>query len=282
MLKIQDFSYHSHTTFSDGHDTAVAMIRRAKAIGFSELGISDHLMVHKNMRQSRSCRVNPNMLQQPEIYCTDFKQILESFQRHCDELRQLSKAENFKIRIGFEVDFFTYNGWFEELQWFLAQLDYDYIITGNHFLFDENCAQLINLTDLPKLYRDKAIYQDYLQRHFQTMAQAVNSGLFKFLAHIDYARKLGDDICGPDDFLAEKIAILNALEASDCGMEISTKGLRKVGDFYPSGNILAEVAKRKIAMVISDDAHQIGEVGANFADAEATLQKYGICRRLHF
>lgn len=282
MLNVQKFSYHSHTTFSDGHDTAIAMIRQAKAIGFSELGISDHLMVHKNMRQSPSNRVNKNMLQQPEIYCCDFKSILEPFQRHCEELRQLSRTENFKIHIGFEVDFFTYNGWFEELQDFLAQLDYDYVISGNHFLFDEDCEQLINLTDLPKLYQDTAIYKDYLQRHFQTIAQAVNSGLFKFLAHIDYARKLGDEICGPDDFWAEKTTILDALEANDCGMEISTKGLRKVGDFYPSGNILAEAGQRNIAMVISDDAHQISELGVNFAAAEDALQKYGITRRLHF
>lgn len=282
MLKVQNFSYHSHTTFSDGRNSAVAMIRQAKAIGFSELGISDHLMVHKNMCQSPSCRINPNMLQQPEIYCSDFKQILEPFQRHCEELRRLSKAENFKVHIGFEVDFFTYNGWLEALQDFLTQLDYDYIITGNHFLFDEDCVQLINLTDLPKLYRDTAVYQDYLRRHFQTMAEAVQSGLFKFLAHIDYARKLGDDICGPDDFWEEKKAVLNALELSGCGMEISTKGLRKIGDFYPSDNILAEVAKRNIAMVISDDAHKTCELGANFEAAEAVLQKYDIQHRLHF
>ena len=197
-------------------------------------------------------------------------------------MRQIAKAENFKLYVGFEIDFFTYDGWLEELQYFLAKLDYDYLISGNHFLFDESGEQLINLTDLKKIYDDTAIYHEYLQRHFKTLAQAVQSGMFKFLAHIDYARRLGDDICGPNDFWAEKMAVLDTLAVNDIPLEISTKGLRRIGDYYPSANILAEAAKRDLSFVISDDAHHVDELGANFSQAEATLQKYNITRRLHF
>ena len=282
MLEVQKFSYHSHTNFSDGHESALAMVRRAKEIGFCELGISDHLIVHKNMRSSPSCKVNDYMRLQPHIYNTDFKNILPSFQRHCEELRQVAKEENFKLYIGFEVDFFTYDGWLEELQEFLKQLDYDYVISGKHFLFDEECEQVVNLTDLAKLYDDSAIYTDYLQRHFKTMAMAVKTKMFKFLAHIDYARRLGDNICGPNNFVVEKLEVLDALAENNIGVEISTKGLRKVNDFYPDGNILQAAAERNIAFVISDDAHEANELGNWFVDAEERLRQFNIKNRLQF
>lgn len=282
MLNVQKFSYHCHTNFSDGRDSLLSMVRRAKEVGFTELGISEHLIVHKNMWQSPSCAVNTYMKAQPHIYCTDFSEILDRFRRHCDEMRRVAKAENFKLYTGFEVDFFTYDGWFEQLQDFLKQLDYDYVISGNHFLFDERCENIINLTDLSQLCSDKGVCRDYLQRHFQTMSQAVATGCFKFLAHLDYARRLGDAVCGPSEFWAEKTALLDTLAANDTAMEISTKGLRRVNDYYPSDNILGAAAERNICFVISDDAHGMEEVGADFAGAEQMLQKHGISRRLHF
>jgi histidinol-phosphatase (PHP family) len=282
MLNVQNYSYHSHTNFSDGKNTAPEMVRRAKEIGFSEIGITDHLIVHKNMRQSPSCAVNQYMMQEAHIYNVSFAEILESFQRHCEMLRQLSKTENFPIRIGFEVDFFTYNGWLEELDDFLARLDYDYVISGNHFVFDADCETVYNLTDLPKLSDDCGWYKEMLQEHFKVMKQAVESRRFKFLAHLDYARRLGDEICGPNDFWAEKTAVLDALAANNVPMEISTKGLRKIGNFYPSDNILLDAAKRNITMLISDDAHHVDELGKDFAAAEEKLQQYKIMQRLQF
>ena len=279
---MQKFSYHTHTNFSDGKCSITDMVRRAKELGFTELGISDHLIVHKNMRQSPSCVVNDYMKKEPHIYCVDFAEILERFQRHCDEMRRVAKAENFKLYTGFEVDFFTYDGWFEELQDFLKKLDYDYVISGNHFLFDEGCENVINLTDLTKLCADRDVCRDYLIRHFQTMSQAVSTGFFKFLAHLDYARRLGDDICGPDAFWKEKMVLLDILVANNIPLEISTKGLRRINDYFPSDNILTEAKKRNICFVISDDAHDINELGANFADAEKVLQKHGITHRMKF
>jgi len=282
MLNVQNYSYHSHTNFSDGKNTAPEMVRRAKEIGFSEIGITDHLIVHKNMRQSPSCAVNQYMMQEAHIYNVSFAEILESFQRHCEMLRQLSKTENFPIRIGFEVDFFTYNGWLEELDDFLARLDYDYVISGNHFVFDADCETVYNLTDLPKLSDDCGWYKEMLQEHFKVMKQAVESRRFKFLAHLDYARRLGEDICGAMSYQAEKLAVLDALAQTSTGMEISTKGLRRINDFFPAAWVLDAVAERNIAMVISDDAHRTSELGDAFDKAEQALMQHKISNRLKF
>ena len=51
---IQNFGYHTHTYFSDGANTVDEMIEQACHLGFREIGISDHLIVHKNIKQSPS------------------------------------------------------------------------------------------------------------------------------------------------------------------------------------------------------------------------------------
>lgn len=279
-MTVQNFSYHSHTNFSDGNNTLEEMVAQAKKLGFCELGISDHLCVHKNIRQSKSW---PLWEQRgnSHIFKRDFKEILPDFQKHCEHIRKVSAQSGLKLYVGFEVDFFTYSGWFAELQDFLKQLDYDYIITGNHMLFDEKCESLIDLYDMPVFFKDEVSQKELLQRHFETIEKAVKSGVFKFLAHLDYARRLGK-ICSAEKFMPQKLKILDALQCQNIGMEISTKGLRKINDFYPSTEILTEAAKRSIPFVISDDAHAVAELGDRFDLAEAALAKHNIQHRIKF
>lgn len=279
-MTVQNFSYHSHTNFSDGNNTLEEMVAQAKKLGFCELGISDHLCVHKNIRQSKSW---PLWEQRgnSHIFKRDFKEILPDFQKHCEHIRKVSAQSGLKLYVGFEVDFFTYSGWFAELQDFLKQLDYDYIITGNHMLFDEKCESLIDLYDMPVFFKDEVLQKELLQQHFETIEKAVKSGVFKFLAHLDYARRLGD-ICSAEKFMPQKLKILDALLCQNIGMEISTKGLRKINDFYPSDEILTETAKRSIPFVISDDAHAVAELGDRFDLAEAALAKHNIQHRIKF
>lgn len=281
MKNVQNFSYHSHTNFSDGNNSLEEMVAKAKKIGFKELGISDHLIVHKNMAQSLSW---PYWHQRGKynIFNNNFKSVLSDYQRHCEEIRKLSKRENLKLYVGFEVDFFTYDGWLEELKDFLANIDYDYLISGNHMLFDEKCENLFDITDLPVLYPDKSLQDDFLRRHFNTIKMAVESGVFKFLAHIDYVRKIGERFCSAQDYKIEKNLILDALQKQNMPMEISTKGLRKIGDFYPCDWILSEAAKREISFVISDDAHDVVELGYGFNLAEEKLIEHNIHKRLKF
>lgn len=257
------------------------MVAQAKKIGFTEMGISDHLIIHKNTRQSPSykywmSRKNGNM------FYSDFKSVLPKYQKHCEHIRKLSKQENFKLYVGFEVDYFTYNGWLDEMKDFLAQLDYDYLISGNHMLFDEDCEKFIDISYLKKQEFDISLLNNLLQNHFKVMKDAIESGLFRFLAHIDYARKLGDKYCGPNTFVKEKNAVLDTALKNNVAVEISTKGLRKIGDLYPCAGIIEEISKRQIEVVVSDDAHNTGELGADFEIAEEAISAAGINRRLKF
>ncbi len=281
MLSVQNYSYHNHTDFSDGIDSLIAMVKRAKEIGFAELGISDHLIVHKNMYQSPSW-ADMQQKSAAYIYNADFKSILDKYRYHCDEIRRLSRSENFKLYIGFEVDYFTYDGWEEEFKWFVSQLDYDYLQSGNHFFCNESCEKIINMANFLLLCQDNQLQYKYIAQHFSILKKAVESRMFKFLAHFDYLKRFCGNAYRFDLFKNDIAVVLDGLQQTQTALEVSTKGLRKAGELYPGAEILQETAKRDIAVIINDDAHCAAELGMSFDKAEAELVKYGITKRLKF
>lgn len=277
----QKFTYHCHTNFSDGKNSLEEMVAKAKNLGFLHIGISDHLIVHKNIEQSPSWPIMTSR-SDSHIYKKDFQSALSDYQKHCEKIRKLSKEENFKILVGFEVDFFTYNGWLEELKDFLSQIDYDYLISGNHFLFTNDCNTIYNIDKRLSSVIDKPKIQKLIASHFNVIAKSAESGLFKFVAHLDYVRKMGTEFCADSDFIKEKSTIVESLKKNGIATELSTKGLRKIGDFYPNEWFLKELTKNSVQMVISDDAHQVEELGIDFVKAEKKLAELNITNRLNF
>ncbi len=73
-----------------------------------------------------------------------------------------------------------------------------------------------------------------------------------------------------------------ALAKSAVGTELSSKGIRKQGYFYPEENWLKQIIEADIPLVISDDAHRIEELGFEFDKAEALLQQLGCHKRWRF
>ncbi len=274
----QNFTLHCHTNFSDGSNTAEEMVDAAIRKGFSFMGITDHLIVHKNIKQSPLWK-RLSQKSNTHVYNSEFKSILPLFQRHCEELRKLAKQKNFRILVGFEVDFFTYDGWLDELKDFLTKLDYDYLISGNHFLFDEKCETIYDIYRLLVDDCDSEKLQEMFSKHFRTIKMAAESELFKFIAHLDYVKKINWQF-NEADFKEEKSAIIKALKECGVGTEISTKGLRKIGCFYPDDWFLNEIKKNNIEIVISDDAHNIDELGYDFNKAEEKLKEIGITDRI--
>jgi len=215
---MQKFSYHTHTKFSDGKNTIKEMVDQAAKLGFEEIGISDHLIVHKNIKQSPSWETIKD-----NACFSEFKTTIDLCNQHADKIRQIGKQKGMKTFVGYEVDFFTYNGWEEELREFLKQIDYDYLISGNHFFISSDGEKIydiwrFNPKDAPE---NETVY---LKRHFQTIRQAIESTLFSFLAHLDYAQKI--PAYKEQNHSKEIAEILTALKETNTGCEISTKGIR--------------------------------------------------------
>lgn len=270
---IQNFSYHTHTNFSDGKNSLEEMLARAVELGWKEIGISDHMIIHRNLKNSKSWE---RWKTDAHIYHDDFSSTYEDFVRHAENVRKVSEHFNINVKVGAEVDFFTYSGWIDSFLKLKEKLGLDYYISGNHYLFiDDECENIIDIKDTELLPYEEQV--SALKRHFKTIGKAAESGIFSFIAHLDYARKA--KICGKDDFVNEKLELIKTLAATDTATELSTKGLRKGDDFYPNSNMLKEIAKNNIKVVISDDAHRICELGYKFTEAEEALKNAKILNR---
>ncbi len=274
---MQKFSYHTHTDFSDGRNTPEEMLQQAADLGWEEIGISDHLIVHKNIRQSFSWP-RWEKTDKIEIFHADFSEAADGFCRHADHLRKLARGYNLKVRVGAEVDFFCYDGWAEEFDAFCQQVGLDYCISGNHFLPLNNGEQILDAKDSGML--NQKDLESALRLHFATVTAAACSGMFAFIAHLDYLRKIPQwkDLA----FTAEKTAVTAALVKSATATELSSKGIRKQGYFYPEESWLKQIIAADVPLVISDDAHRIEELGFEFEQAEALLQQLGCRQRWHF
>lgn len=271
---MQKFSYHTHTNFSDGRGKIEDMLKQAVNLGWESIGISDHLIVHKNIRQSVSWNRLKDLHGYWE-YHQEFKDAQNAFLKQVEEVQKQAKKFPIKVKIGAEVDFFSYDGWEEEFADFRKNVDLDYYISGNHFL-ELPKEQILNADDAKLLCASDQ--KAAISKHFNNMQQAVESGVYLFLAHIDYMRRL--KICSDSDFMPEKLELVKSLKKSNIASELSTKGLRKGTEFYPSSKLLNLIIQFDIPLIISDDAHRVSELGFEFERAEQYLAKLNYFNRL--
>ena len=85
---MQKFSYHTHTNsfgVYDGHNSAAEMIAAAEAAGYTELGISNHLICKKGIS-----RFTPQ-------FFDDFKIAETVYLKTIDEIR--TAAQKYKIKV---------------------------------------------------------------------------------------------------------------------------------------------------------------------------------------
>ena len=269
---MQKFSYHTHTDLSDGRDSLENMLKKAVSLGWEQIGISDHMIIHKDIKKSTTYKTY--MVENfGSVYHDSFEKALSVYQRNVEYIRNIAKKFPIDVFIGFEVDYFTYNGWEDEFRSFIKQIDYDYLLNGNHYFFDDDCRILVDISSYNKI--DDSLktdsYENYHKRHYQTIQKAVGSGLFNILAHLDYAKKLKQHETYPCN--EEKLKIIDILSQKSVAAEVSTKGLRKVNSFYPDEFLIKQMIDKNVAIVISDDAHKVDELGFCFDKAEEKLKE---------
>ncbi|MBE6450441.1 MAG: PHP domain-containing protein [Alphaproteobacteria bacterium] len=275
---MQKFSYHTHTTLSDGSDCLDNMLQKAVELGWKQIGISDHMIIHKDIKQAPTYE---KMVSRSGdyVYYDSFEKCLPMFQKNAEYIRKTAKKYPIDVLVGFEVDYFTYNGWEDEFKNFIKQIDYDYLLTGNHFFFDEKCEVLIDIYRydlLDDIYKNDS-YETYIKRHYQTIRKAVSSKMFNFLAHFDYARRTKQSQIYP--CRDEQLKIVDCLAENHIAAEVSTKGLRKNNILYPDDFVLKNMINKGVELVISDDAHNVDELGYCFDETSIKLEQMGCKKR---
>lgn len=269
-MKIQSFSYHTHTNSFDsydGHNSAEEMIKRAEDVGYTEIGISNHLIYH------------PNLNIDHQMIFNNYDKALDLYKKTIDEIRQAGAKSKIKVLVGFEVDFFPSAEWRNSFEKMLKNFDVDYLIGSNHHIWDKELINVINLYRLSE-YKDNLTtetMQTYLKNHWHNLIDLIDSRYFDFVGHLDVCRVQG--LCTGNDWDEEKLAVIEALAKANQPFELNTSGITKTGKPHPEEWMLKELQKRNVPIVISDDAHSVNHIAAHYETAEKMLAEMNYTNR---
>lgn len=251
------FDYHMHTPLcqhAEGHPREYVQAGLAK--GLQEIGFSDHNPMTTPFDEWRMAPDElPKYLAMIEEARAEYPQI--------------------PVRIGLECDFLP--GCEEHIRFLSRQAGWDYFIGSVHYILPDWDV------DSPfkrHRWKDHPV-DDVWKMYFECYTRMACSGLFDFLGHPDLVKKFGDKPAG--DLMRFYKETLDALEAHDQVIELSTAGLRKeVKEMYPSRQFLEEALRRGIPILVNSDAHKPEEVGYAFDEAYALLREVGYKELVRF
>jgi histidinol-phosphatase (PHP family) len=227
-------NYHTHT-YRCGHAVGEDedYIREALAMGLTELGFTDHIMLPYHSQPG--IRPEYNML---DDYVESLRALKEKYK------------DRITIHIGFEAEAMKeYFDYYKEL---LDSGKVEYLICGNH------CE--VNGDHL-KFFFSSATTKDDIKRYTSSLIKGMKSGLFKFIAHPDYY--MGSYLKW--DRVAKSCAkkIIRTAKKLDIPLEFNFGSIRKgkqiIGDEYrfgyPYDKFWEMVKKAKCKVVFGLDAH---------------------------
>ncbi|MBE6458601.1 MAG: PHP domain-containing protein [Alphaproteobacteria bacterium] len=267
MINIQKYSYHTHNNSQglfDGKSSAEEMIAQAEALGFEEIGVSNHLCVHPNVPLNTS-----------KMFFDNPQRAIEIYKKMYNELDEVASRHKIKVFKGFEVDFFpsaTWRSWFEAI---IKELDYDYLIGASHFICAADESFLCNIYHLNKLPADTDSdrMQEYLRGYWKNVQGAVESGYFDFIAHFDYCTQF--DLCTTPEWDEIKQNVIDAFSSHKQPFEINTGGIERIGRPFPDWNMAEKLVRRGVPVVISCDSHHTSQIGRHFVEVENFLANIG-------
>ncbi|MFW6301525.1 MAG: histidinol-phosphatase HisJ family protein [Bacillota bacterium] len=190
---------------------------------------------------------------------TDHEIYLDQF--NFENMEKIKREAEIDVFIGIEFDYAP--GRDNEIKEILASYPFDYSIGSVHDLGDWSF-------DYYK-YKDRWEELDYdglvksYQEYYNLLDQAVNTGLFEIIGHLDLI-KVFDYVIKDRVLVLEMVEpVLDSIKNQGARLEINTNGLNKpVNELYPALDILQLACYKELDIVFSSDAHRPGRVGENF------------------
>ncbi len=264
---MQQFSLHTHTIGFDGQNTEEQMLERAVELGWDCIGFSNHFIVHPRIKNTKMYEAAQKR-DYHHIYSASFEEAVAKFEEHYKRIDELRKKSPIPIFKGMEVDFFAYPQWAEGFATARKHLKPDYLIGSAHFV--EHDGTLYNSHDIKN--STKIEQQMLLYRYWQNERAAAQSGLFDILAHLDLMKKVGleQNAC----WMEQKT--IDTIKKAGVIVELNTSYFKFGQEPYPSPRIMQMLAKENIPVIISDDAHNINQLGWHFEETKEQALQCGI------
>ena len=243
---------HTHTTFSDGKNSPLEMIEKAKELSFTSLGFSDH----------------SEKMASDSIFPT--KNNLNEYGESISELKNRFEGE-INIFCGIEKDSFSE----------IDHGDFDYVIGSVHFIsaFDEiipiDLSREDQLTFIEKHGRGDML--ELARRYYDSLVTFAQKDCFDILGHFDLVNKFS--LFREDDPQYLKIAgdaleeVVNCVPFVEVNTGAISRGYRVFP--YPAAPFLSNLSRLGGKVVINSDAHSAEGLGCFFDQIPGILKDAG-------
>lgn len=246
---------HTHTTFSDGRDTAEAMVRAALALGFHTLGFSEH-----GPADYDDAAMTPDA---EPAYRAEVRRLREKYRGQIDLL------------LGLEHD------WLSQA----VASEYDYTIESVHYV---RVGGALWSVDWTRAKLEAAIAEFYggdpyamCRDYFRTVCDSIEGTGAAILGHIDLVTKFNEkrDLFDDADprYLGPALECADLAAASGKLVEINNgavaKGYRTRP--YPGEAMLRRIRARGGRVIITGDCHDARTLGRGFEDSAALAKACG-------
>jgi HisJ family histidinol phosphate phosphatase len=267
-----DYSLHTHTFGFDGRNTEEQMIIAARARGMKTLGFSNHFIVHPYIRRSRMYDYAARG-GYANIYNDDVENALRAFREHYDNVRKLQeKYTDMNILCGMEMDWFQYEGWRDIANYAVCRLNPDYVIGAMHFI-DRGTDGVLNVHDIKNANSRES--GRLLREYYQNLMQLAefdwrNMGFkFNWVAHFDLPKKVGLN------YRDMEHAALTELAKYQMPIELNSSLIMNY-NYLILSDIFDKIGELNLPVLISDDAHDVMRIGADFDNILHIASMHGI------
>lgn len=219
-------NYHTHTPrCNHAVGTEQQYVECALAAGMKILGFSDH---------------SPQVY--PGGYCSSIRMLPGQLQEYADTLckLRLEYAGKIEIHIGLEAEY--YPALFPDLLEMVKDTPVEYLILGQHW-----CGNEIGETYLGRPFDDGA----QLARYADQVLEALDSGMFTYVAHPDLVNFTGD----AKTYQRHMRTLCRGVSERRIPLELNLGGVRN-GGHYPNPLFWEAAAEENCRVVLGVDAHQ--------------------------
>ncbi|MBD3350091.1 MAG: histidinol-phosphatase HisJ [Candidatus Lokiarchaeota archaeon] len=269
-MKLWDYHIHSRLC-RHAKGNLEEYVKAAINKNLSEIGFSEHIPYEY-------LPISPNIPR--EEYGMPEKE-LQYYFTEIERLQAIFKDE-IVIKTGMEVDYFEWSE--NEVIKFLEQYrdKWDYIIGSIHMIDSPNFGIWPVDDNRYSKYSEIGVDDVYYQ-YIEQLASLIETGEYDILGHIDLPKKNGNRPQNTKRYYLLMENLLDKIKTKEMAVELNTAGARKpIEEYYPDKEILRIISEKKIPMIISSDAHSPMEVGYDFNNAVALLEKNDVTNLCKF
>lgn len=201
----------------------------------------------------------------PDGYSQDVRMERSQFPEYLRMVKEAAEEWEGRVEVflGMESDFVPgYEGWLRELH---EKAEFHHVLGSVHPQVRE--------------YRERYDRGDavgFFRVYYEHLGQAAETGLFDTIAHPDIVKNIRPECWDLEVLMPDIERALDRVAEAGCAMELNTSGLLKVvPEMNPSREILVEMRRRGIPVVVGADAHIPRRVADRYEEALDLLEGVG-------